>query len=87
MATTTDLQLSPNPTSHNLRYKLTIAERSDADITIFDLTGRPVLIETIQPQSNQIEGLIDLSHLPAGLYLFQIQTTFKLFTKKIVVQK
>jgi glucose/arabinose dehydrogenase len=81
------LELSPNPTSSYLRYQLMISEKSGATITILDLTGRTVLTNTIENQSTVFDGLIDVSHLPAGLYLFQFQTSNRLFTKKIVVQK
>jgi hypothetical protein len=65
-----DISFVPNPAHSSVRI---ISERSPEQpitITLFNISGSPVLAQTVTPGS-----LINLRHLPAATYFARIQTT------------
>lgn len=59
-----EIKLFPNPVSDILHFH--IVSFSEGIISIVDMKGKMVYIEPL----SGTDGLIDLSHLPAGLYVF-----------------
>ncbi len=79
------LVLSPNPTEGELRYRLWLPEKTTIGIEISDMLGRTVLRDYQANQSGQLDRSLNMSHLSAGVYLFNLQTDTKRYTKKVVV--
>jgi hypothetical protein len=77
----------PNPTTGELRitnYELRIEQ-----IDIFDIYGRKQLSLTshsspLTPNSSSPHHLINLSHLPSGIYLLAIKTASSIHYEKII---
>lgn len=70
----------PNPTNDYIHVAL-LNEKQDAEITLFDLTGKSILTQQINQLGNSI---IDLSGLSSGSYLVRIQTANSVSTQRIV---
>lgn len=57
-------------------------QQKDADVTVYDLTGRALLSKNINnPQSE-----INISNLNSGIYLFKVKTSTGEFVKRIIKQ-
>lgn len=62
------VQVSPNPTSGLIAVALNIAGTSSADISIMSAAGGNVY----QAVVNGTEAVIDISHLPDGIYFLKV---------------
>jgi hypothetical protein len=81
---TTAIQIWPNPTTGMLYLRLP-ENSSPAELSLTDITGRIVHHEWLP--ANGTELVIEMNHLPPGMYFMQVRTaTGVLFTGKIVRQ-
>lgn len=64
------LHLYPNPTQDIAYLYYDLGDRNNAELHIYDLTGK--LIYLLPIQSDQSTLLIDLSDLQSGVYLYQV---------------
>ena len=71
-----DLKIYPNPVEDVLH--ISVQNNTIEQLTVIDGNGR-VILEKI----DNVE-LINLSHLPSGLYLLQIKTEKGSISKKII---
>jgi hypothetical protein len=72
-----EVQIYPNPTSHQLTIATDLAIN---EISIIDITGKTV--KTIKENTNTI----NVADLPTGIYFIQFITDEKTITKKLVKQ-
>ena len=82
-----NVTLYPNPTTGELRIEISDYPISDirlSDIEIYDIFGRKQKAESLMSEIGQSEIVINLSHLPAGLYFVKITTTAGVVIKKVV---
>jgi len=76
-----DILIYPNPTGGQLRitnYELRDRTLSEAEVEVFDIYGRK------QKAESRKQHLLDISHLPAGVYFVKITTEAGEITKKVV---
>jgi hypothetical protein len=62
--------LYPNPTSDFINYSVVLDESELADLTFYDLLGRPV--STIKLTSERAKGIFYVTELSKGMYTFKI---------------
>jgi len=77
-----NITLHPNPTTGELRIEN--GELRIENVEIFDVYGRKVSSHHIIPTSSN--HLINISHLPVGIYFVRISTEKGEVVKKIVKQ-
>ncbi len=81
-----DLAITPNPAGDRSWLLLDLPVAQPVSVQIVDYLGR--LLRTAQPRSDLWPGKyrlpIDLSGLPAGIYLIQVQTPAGIKVKKVV---
>jgi hypothetical protein len=84
-----DLLVYPNPTSGELRFAVSgeryavSGERcAVSGIEVFDVNGRKVSSHHLIISSSN--HLINISHLPAGIYFVRVRTEQGVVTKKVV---
>ena len=77
--TVPELQLYPNPASSTLYVTLGDETDSRIDIKVFDLNGKVLIIKDLSHNRS-----IDISSLKQGIFLIQIQTGKKLYTRKFI---
>ena len=80
-----DLVLSPNPTDGQVRVETWLAEAGAVQIAVQDLTGRTAKGFDFKAKSGNFSQLLNLTDLPVGVYLLQLQTTQKRFVKKMIL--
>lgn len=77
--------LSPNPTDGILYLRT--AETGNADIVIYDCTGRRVFREEIYFSGASSESELNLRHLPNGMYLIQVSSPGSSGIHKLIISK
>lgn len=68
-----DVQLYPNPAKESVQLVITGAENTSANIIITDMQGKAVSTSTMQLGIGKNTLQIDISTLPAGMYMVQVQ--------------
>jgi len=77
-----------NPTDALLNYRLQLEKPQSTALRIYDVYGRLHYFETIEASSMHHEGMIDLSHLSDGFYLWVATDELgKTFSKKFILKK
>jgi len=71
------MEIFPNPSSDNLNLE---GISSDADISVFDISGKLMPFEKIS------QNLINISQLKAGIYNIRIINNNQIITKKFIKQ-
>ncbi|WP_340115031.1 T9SS type A sorting domain-containing protein [Maribellus mangrovi] len=75
----------PNPSGGNVQLKFQ-QELKNVELTVFDLAGKTFYreqVETVLPG----QKALDLSGLPANMYLLSIKSDKKFFNYKLIVEK
>ncbi|NJC26544.1 T9SS type A sorting domain-containing protein [Neolewinella antarctica] len=73
------LTLAPNPTQHQLNWTLDGQPGGDQlEVRILSITGQVMQLHTSQ------SPIIDVSRLPAGTYIFQLQTDQAIVSKRFI---
>lgn len=67
-------QLYPNPARNELHLSFKFNLTADVKLTIFDLTGRKVLLETQNILNADNKMTINIENLAVGLYLLEVQS-------------
>ena len=76
------IQIYPNPTDGKLRIETSDMRYKTSDIEIFDVLGRKCQVSYLT--SDISNHLIDISHLPTGIYFIRTQTKDGVITQKVV---
>ena len=72
----------PNPTNGELRVEMSDMRYEICDVEIFDVYGRKLSINHLITSSSH--HLINISHLPAGLYFVKIYSKTNAVIKKVI---
>jgi Secretion system C-terminal sorting domain len=80
---THNIKVFPNPTNNILSIQYD--SDTDAHISLFDLNGRLMEVNSIKASISGVE--LDCSHLSAGAYILNINTKNKSVNRKIIIMK
>jgi hypothetical protein len=73
IASIAEVQLYPNPARESVQLVITGAENTTANITITDMQGKVMSATTMQLGIGKNTQQLDISTLPAGMYMVQVQ--------------
>jgi PKD repeat protein len=78
------VKLYPNPTSNVVNFSVGHKESGTLELNLTDVTGKTIWLESFVKSGFEVEGQVDLTELPKGVYF----ATFKLgnseLTKRII---
>jgi len=77
----------PNPSNGLLNIELSSAHTTPCGLQIIDLTGKNVFTTLLDASSGQKNKVIDLQHLPNGIYILQLEQAGQRLNKKLVISK
>jgi hypothetical protein len=77
------MQVYPNPARQQIRVRCDM--NGTAKITLTDITGRNVIIQTIHLNGNEI--VLPIDGLNAGIYLLKVANGAKTFSSKVIIGK
>jgi hypothetical protein len=78
-----DVNLFPNPTTGLLSCIIMSENSANVQIRLFDVMGRLMLEQSIYTNTDVHQHNIDITQLPAGMYLLNIRKENELLTYKI----
>lgn len=78
-----DVIIYPNPATNKLYFDIS-GDKELQSVTIYTLQG--VCIKTVMVDAHTINGGINISSLPSGIYYIQVQTVQGMYTQKILKQ-
>lgn len=80
------IQISPNPSDGLFTVTLNGIKDPSTQLTVESLTGERLYSDMIGQTGNQIQKVLDLTHLSGGVYLISISNTSLLNHKKLVIR-
>lgn len=80
------ISIYPNPGNGNVKVTLPAIQSGSAVIRAIDINGRSVYESPLQPGSAGIELALDLSYLPAGVYVLLLQEGTDIYREKLMIQ-
>ncbi|WP_417610009.1 PDZ domain-containing protein [Owenweeksia hongkongensis] len=80
------IELFPNPSNDNFKYKLKIDEGGKLDRMLLDPQGKVIENKTYKSKDGIYEGEVSLGDKPAGNYILIFKRGDKLITEKLVKQ-
>ena len=80
------MHIYPNPARGMLKVSATFDEAVVASLTMLDMNGRTVK-QTMLPAVRQQNTTINISNLPAGTYLLQMNANGKMQMQKVVISE
>ena len=78
------VNVSPNPTSGLLNWKLQSREVTEVNLFLFNTMGKEQLSQSFTTPSQTHEGTIDMSKFSTGAYILKFKMGEKVITKKVV---
>ena len=82
------LELFPNPNGGNFTLIISLKDNIDkATITVYDMNGRAIYIETVFSNSNKLVKQLKIANLKKGTYLFEVKNTRQTSSTKLVINK
>ncbi len=78
------IQIYPNPVQNELHISLQDIEEENLELTIYDLSGKKIVSETIV--NSQADYPVDFSNQPAGTYFLQLRSEDVVWSTKISKQ-
>jgi len=81
-----NLVLAPNPAHHLL--KLTIGQQTEPllPVLLYNSLGQSVAAYALPVMDGQVETVLQVAHLPRGLYVLQVHTATGLQRRKLLLQ-
>ncbi|MEI8279050.1 MAG: T9SS type A sorting domain-containing protein [Bacteroidota bacterium] len=81
------LKVYPNPTTGLLNISAEGLQGNNATISCYDIVGKLILQRTLSNNNHTLNTSIDISNMPKGVYLMQIQTDAGTqYVKRIVLE-
>lgn len=81
-----NLRLYPNPTDGQFQLEFTLADDRKVQAQILDVLGRIQRTDILQSYNGSFSQRFDVSYLPKGVYLLQLQADNKVVTQRFVKQ-
>jgi len=78
-----NLEVFPNPASDLINIKLDVANLSNVEINVFDITGKSVLQKAIKSSNANIT--LNVDNLSSGMYFFNVKTDVGTATGKFSI--
>ncbi|WP_020536611.1 T9SS type A sorting domain-containing protein [Lewinella cohaerens] len=79
-----NMSLAPNPTQGQSNVRVDFNQSVDARIDVINLMGQQIWQSPILERVNTVNETVDLSQVPAGIYLVRIQAAGQVKTIKLV---
>ena len=80
------LELYPNPASQNLNINIQSKQNANAQLRIFDVSGKEMFINDIKITKGETLQKIDVSNFAKGIYVIQLTDVEGITNAKFVVK-
>ncbi|MFK7933900.1 MAG: LamG-like jellyroll fold domain-containing protein [Saprospiraceae bacterium] len=80
------MRVFPNPTTNELNITASDLTESATTLRLFDLVGKVVFQQHLNPNNTHLQTTINLSSLPTGIYTLQLQNDGQARTQRVIKQ-
>ncbi len=78
------VSIFPNPSFGNVNLTIENVLRGDINMRVIDYSGKQILNQSLYNQTGKLEQRINLSQLPFGIYIIELNNGQDIVTKKIL---
>ncbi len=78
------VSIFPNPSFGNVNLTIENVLRGDINMRVIDYSGKQILNQSLYNQTGRLEQRINLSQLPFGIYVIELNNGQDIVTKKIL---
>ncbi len=78
------VSIFPNPSFGNVNLTIENVLRGDINMRVIDYSGKQILNQSLYNQTGKLEQRINLSQLPFGIYVIELNNGQDIVTKKIL---
>jgi hypothetical protein len=78
--------VTPNPANQLARIPFTLTSNEKVDFTMVNMVGERVMNRSFMGKRGENTMNLDIAELPAGIYLYTLQSGSKKSTRKMVIQ-
>lgn len=78
--------LYPNPANDDFTIQLPANFNGKTHVVVTDITGRQVINQQLFIQASQINTVVSVKHLPAGIYNIRLENKGELYSAKLLKQ-
>ncbi len=71
-ASTQNISIAPIPATDNIQIQFETKETSNAQMSIFDITGKSIDMQSIETTTGDNQVNLNIAHYPSGTYFLQI---------------
>jgi hypothetical protein len=80
------LNIYPNPNDGTFKIRFNVQYAGSGDLMIFDMTGKMILLESLNIARGKNELEVSTQGISSGVYIMQIQVQEQLFRSKLIIQ-
>ncbi len=80
------IQMYPNPANAQLGFRMENSIQGGVELNITDLVGKELMSLSLVKKSASLEESINISNLPAGIYIFTVKTEAGFASKRFMKQ-
>jgi hypothetical protein len=81
-------QTSPNPTTGAVTFRFSVADDSNVELTVYDISGRKVLTVAEGPfPAGEHSITADLASVPPGVYVYRLSAGTETAARKLVITR
>jgi len=78
--------VTPNPANQTARIPFTLGNNDRVELTLVNMVGERILSKSFAGKRGENFMSLDVADLPAGIYLYTVQSGNKKATRKLVIQ-
>jgi hypothetical protein len=82
-----DMMIFPNPAKQQITLTVPQSGTGPVAVNVMDVYGKSVYQAQAIPVGNKLTETIDISHLPAGLYLIEVKTASSALREKLIINR
>ncbi|MEM1119128.1 MAG: T9SS type A sorting domain-containing protein [Bacteroidota bacterium] len=87
LATTSQINVYPNPTNQTATFEIELTEGGDFTFQVFNITGKEVFRQTVQLMEGLNTFPFHSSHLETGIYNYQLSSNQGFVNGKLIITK
>ena len=78
-----NLEVYPNPIRDKVSIRFELTTSTPVSLQVFNLIGKQILVQPIEPFQGSIEQSLNLSSYPSGVYILRLETPQETLVRRL----
>lgn len=78
-----NLEIYPNPVRDKVTIRFELTTSTPVSLQVFNLIGKQILTQSIEPFQGSIEHSLNLSSYPSGVYILRLEAPQKTLVQRL----